>query len=109
MSRDSCQLCRATSHPRQLKVPSQTCFLVLDPQSTPGNPQLSDPIVLVLLQLGVDVGSPPPKMLPHPVPRRPGALLALPVDRGCGERPNALASLTQSLPAPSAVLAQASL
>ena len=69
-----------------------------------------------------------PKILPDLVPRRPGAFLALPVDRVprkvqilhqildvhkpvivLGNGPNALASLTQSLPAPAAVLAQTSL
>ena len=101
-------------------------FGILD--RPPGNPQLSDPIVLVLLQPGVDLGSLPPKILPDLYPRRPGAFLALPIDRVprkvqilhwifdvhkpvivLGNGPNALASLTQSLPAPAAVLAQTSL
>jgi hypothetical protein len=49
-------------------------------------------------------------MLPDPVPRRPGALLALPIwIVVLGNGPTPWPSWAQSLPAPSAVLAQVSL
>jgi hypothetical protein len=61
------QQVRGSSPLASSKYLVRPAFLFWIPNRPPGNPQLSDPIILVLLQPSVDLGSLPPKMLPDPV------------------------------------------